>query len=163
MIYQHNGVVLVWSARVSVLWQLNGGDGFVKAGVNYECSAGTQRVNLDVLTLIMSAVLGLKELISMYLRWPARACTHRPTHLHWLVLHWRKTEEWGGVCVYDRGEGRGGSLGKASDSRPKDPSFKPSQEHKKNVCKIFRVKNIVLTRCRCARSTMYIIYIYTHA
>ena len=47
----------------------------------------------------------------------------------------------------------GGSVGIASDSRSKDPRFEPRlrQEHKKNVWDFFRVKNTVLTRCRCAQ------------
>ena len=45
---------------------------------------------------------------------------------------------------------RGGSVGRASDSRSKDPSFEPRQEHKKNLC-VFLSQNVVLTCHRCTQ------------
>ena len=55
------------------------------------------------------------------------------------------------VRVWLRMGWRGGSVGRASDSRSKDPRFKPCQEHKKKLWELFRAKNVVLTRCRCAQ------------
>ena len=54
------------------------------------------------------------------------------------------------VCLLD--VWRGGSVGRASDSRSKDRRFEPRlrQEHKNNLWEFFRVKNVVLTRCPCA-------------
>ena len=48
---------------------------------------------------------------------------------------------------------RGGSVGRAWDSRSKDPRFEPClhQEHRKKMWEFSRVKNAVLTRCRCAQ------------
>ena len=49
-----------------------------------------------------------------------------------------------------RGDGCG-SNGRASESRPKGRRFESRQDHKKKMCEFFRVKNVVLTRCRCAQ------------
>ena len=48
---------------------------------------------------------------------------------------------------------RGGSVGRASDSRSKDWRFEPRlrQEQKQKIVSFSRVKNVVLTRCRCAQ------------
>ena len=54
---------------------------------------------------------------------------------------------------------RGGLIGRASDSRSKDPRFKPRQEHKKKLW-VFLSQNVVLTRCRCTGPTLRV---YTHA
>ena len=43
----------------------------------------------------------------------------------------------------------GGSIGRASDSDPKDEGLNPVRSTKQ-ICEFFRVKNVVLTRCRCA-------------
>ena len=53
---------------------------------------------------------------------------------------------------------RGGSVGRALDSRSKGPRLEPClrQEHKKILCEIFQIKNVVLTRCRCAQPPMCI-------
>ena len=42
-----------------------------------------------------------------------------------------------------------------------DPRFEPRQEHKKKLGKFFRVKNVVLTRCRLVCPTPRV-YIRTH-
>ena len=52
---------------------------------------------------------------------------------------------------------QGGSVGRVSDSRSKDPKdrrFEPylCQAHNTNLSEIFRVKDVLLTRCRCAQT-----------
>ena len=65
-------------------------------------------------------------------------------------LHWNAAD---GECdVGYKGDG-GGSVSRASDSRSKDRRFEPRlrQEYKKNLREFFRVKNVALTRYRCAQ------------
>ena len=52
---------------------------------------------------------------------------------------------------------RGGSVGRASDSRTKGRGFESRQEHKKNV-EFFRVKKVVMTCCQCAQPSC----VYAH-
>ena len=53
----------------------------------------------------------------------------------------------------DTGRWQGGSDARASDSRSNgfhDSSSNPARSTRQN-CEFFRVKNVVLTRCRCAQ------------
>ena len=49
----------------------------------------------------------------------------------------------------------GRSVGRASDSRSKDPRFEPRQEHKNNLWAFFRVWIVVLTRRRALPPCVY--------
>ena len=51
-----------------------------------------------------------------------------------------------------------GSIGRELDSRfyvISDPSSKSNPKHKKKDCEFFRVKNVVMTCCRCAQPSVY--------
>ena len=50
-----------------------------------------------------------------------------------------------------RGDGVAQWIERASLSRSDNPRFEPRQKNKKNLWRIFRVKNVVLNRCRCAQ------------